>query len=297
MVAAVARMKLVILFTWVALGCQRPVDTSVRSITMNIWPDRAPGNLTQQPEQSIMGDDQVLRLEHVSQPALAVHPAPAGEASSPTPAVLVLPGGGFKRLAYNKEGTEIAEWLNALGITAVVLKYRIPDDPDGAFMDTQRAMGLIRQNANDWSIDPNQVGVIGFSAGGRLAGRLSTSYRQRTYDPIDAADDLSCRPDFTMLVYPAWLSDEEGKLLSDVPIDRETPPAILVQTQDDFLTVNPALAYYRALVAHEVPAELHLYPTGGHGYGLRPGPHLVSEDWPKRFAAWLERHALKGEAE
>lgn len=264
-------------------------------LTLNLWPDVAPGKITDQPEQHIRGKGDTTRYHHVSVPTITIYPAYGGDSNSAQSlysAVLIMPGGGYGILAYDKEGTEIAQWLNSIGVTGIVLKYRVPKNKDGAFMDAQRAMGLIRLNALKWGIDPKRIGVIGFSAGGHLAARLSTNYALRNYDRIDEADDQSCKPDFSMLVYPAWLSAKDGTmtLRDEFPVDNQTPPAIMVQTQDDGLTVNSCLAYYQALLKNKVMAELHLFPNGGHGYGMRPGSQAVRSQWPKLFGIWLTTH-------
>ena len=181
----------------------------------------------------------------------------------------------------------MAEWFNEQGVSAIVLKYRVPGDRSGAFQDAQRAMGLIRSHANAWLIDPDRVGVMGFSAGGHLAASLSTRYEERSYPVIDDADRLSCRPDFTMLIYPAYLSDGEYQLQEDIAVTASTPPCFLVQTQDDKNYIASSIAYYLACKAVDVPAEIHLYPRGGHGYGMRQSEFAVS-GWGIHCATWLE---------
>lgn len=231
-------------------------------------------------------DDGVLRLTNVANPTLAVYPAPAGD--SPAPAVLVCPGGGYKILAYDKEGTEIAQWLNSIGFTAVVMKYRVPDDRAGALADAQRALSLMRHNAAAWNIDPDRTGILGFSAGGHLSACASTSNGEHTYASIDDADETRCTPDFTVLIYPAYLSGEEIALPAEVNVTKDTPPAFILQTQDDTNYINSSLAYYIALKKAGVPVEMHLYAEGGHGYGLRPSEHAVS-GWPALCGEWLKR--------
>jgi len=256
-------------------------------IVLPLWPGAVPGE-TAAKEESLQPDrgDRITRITNVSVPTLAVYKAPNQKA--PRPAVMVCPGGGYNILAYNLEGTEIAQWLNSIGYTAAVLKYRVPRNRDGAIQDAQRGLGLIRSHAQEWGIDPARVGVLGFSAGGHLSARLSTHNAQRRYAPIDEADALSCRPDFTVLVYPAYLGNSDWDLVDDIPVTSDTPPAFIVQTQDDKRLVPSSLAYYGGLSRAGVPAELHLFPTGGHGYGLRPSVYPVS-DWPKLCETWLKR--------
>jgi acetyl esterase/lipase len=247
-----------------------------------LWPGRtAIDQETVQPDKG----DGVIRLTDIANPSMAVFPAPP--TSSPTPAVLVCPGGGYAKLAYNKEGTEVAAWLNTLGITVGVLKYRVPNDREGALADAQRAMGLLRHHAMKWHIDPSRIGVLGFSAGGHLAARTSTNYAARTYPAVDEADTLPCRPDFTILIYPAYIAEGNYTPAPDIPVIKDTPPAFILQTQDDSSYINSSIAYYIALKDAGVPAELHLFPEGGHGYGLRPSENAVS-GWPVLCARWLK---------
>lgn len=269
------------------------MSTLSQELNINIWPDQVPGKQTSQKEEHILGERNVTRVHHVSMPTISVYPATPKQGQATTPVVLVMPGGGYSILAYDLEGSEICQWLNTLGITAVLLKYRVPDNRDGALMDAQRSMGLIRQNASAWKINPDNIGVIGFSAGGHLSAMLSTNYEKRCYDKMDAADELSCKPNFSMLVYPAYLNSEDGTLKDELPVNEKTPPAIIVQTQDDQLTIKGAIAYYTALVDQKIMAEIHLYPYGGHGYGLRQGEHPVSTAWPQLFGDWLQTHFLK----
>ena len=256
-------------------------------IVLPLWPDAVPGDTTDQ-DESLQPDrgDRITRVTHVSEPTLAVYRAP--NQRRPVGAVMICPGGGYSILAYDLEGTEIAEWLNAIGMTAVVLKYRVPGNREGALQDAQRGLGLIRANAEAWGIDPERVGVLGFSAGGHLSANLSTHYSQRQYASVDGADALSCRPDFTVLVYPAYLGTPEWDLKDDIPVSKDTPPAFIVQTQDDRRLVPSSLAYYGGLSQAGVAAELHLFPTGGHGYGLRPSVYPVSQ-WPKLCETWMKR--------
>lgn len=255
--------------------------------TMELWPALA-GKSTGEP---VAGkDDGILRLTKVESSSIAVFPALGGD--SPAPAVLVCPGGGYGILAYDLEGTEIAQWLNSISVTAVVLKYRVPDNRAGALEDAQRALRLMRQHAATWNIDPEHVGILGFSAGGHLAARTSAGTGGRAYTAVDDADQQRCTPDFTVLVYPAYLSDEHFALPTEVAVSKETPPAFIVQTQDDKHYIDSSLAYYIALKSAEVPAEIHLFPEGGHGYGLRASKHAVS-GWPALCGTWLA-HVAKG---
>ncbi len=258
-----------------------------------IWPKGAPGEKENPPEEKVAPDkgDKIIRFGNVSNPTLSVYPAPKDKNTGA--AVVICPGGGYNILAWNLEGTEVAEWLNTIGVNAVVLKYRVPRRSGDAYtpplQDVQRAIGLVRKNAKDWGIDPKRVGVLGFSAGGHLAANASNNYDKRVYEAIDDADQESCRPDFTVLVYPAYLveKDDKSKLTPEMKVTAKTPPTILIHAQDDGVPVEGSLTYYLALKNAKVPAELHVYPSGGHGYGLRPSKHAVST-WPQRVERWFE---------
>jgi acetyl esterase/lipase len=232
----------------------------------------------------------VFILGNVSNPTLTVY-APAGKNSGT--AVVVFPGGGYGILAIDLEGSEVCDWLNSEGITCILLKYRVPNEGpypkfSGALQDAQRTMGLVRLHAADWHIDPHKVGVLGFSAGGHLVAALSTHFDRRIYEPVDAADNLSCRPDFSALVYPAYLTAGEKSLTlkPDLPVNAQTPPAFIVQAEDDHIGVENAVSYFMALKSANVPAELHAYAEGGHGYGLRH-TSLPVTTWPRSMETWL----------
>jgi acetyl esterase/lipase len=263
-----------------------------------IWPAAAPDALPDAgPEVTTSGtaaDGKLwLSITQVSQPTITVY-SPKGKNSGI--AMLVCPGGGFKVLAMDLEGTEICQWLNSIGVTAVLLKYRVPTPKIGpygesklAFEDAQRAMGLVRSHATDWHIDPHKIGVIGFSAGGYLVAALSNRFDTRTYPAVDAADGVSCRPDFAIACYPGhlWDFDNDLNLNPNIVPTSKTPPTFLVQNEDDKVDgVEQALVYYVGLKKAGVPVEMHLYAQGGHGFGLRPSKLPVS-GWPKLVEKWL----------
>jgi acetyl esterase/lipase len=232
----------------------------------------------------------VMRLGNVTKPTITVFkPAPEKDTGA---AIVVCPGGGYNILAYNLEGTEVCAWLNSIGVTGVLLKYRVPgrltEEYKAPLQDAQRALGLVRFHAKEWNLDTKRIGILGFSAGGHLSAALSTNYQTRTYTAIDDADKENCRPDFTVLVYPAYLTNKElNALAPEIKVDAQTPPAFLVQTEDDGIHVENVIVYAGALRAANVPVELHVYPKGGHGYGLRSSPNAVSH-WPDRVADWLK---------
>lgn len=200
--------------------------------------------------------------------------------------MVICPGGGYQILAIDKEGYEIAQWLSELGFTAFVLQYRVPNKKEGALNDIQRALKIVRSNAGSWGIDPNKIGVLEFSAGGSLAARASTIYKTQSYPKIDAIDNESSKPDFSVLVYPAYLDHGDNRSLTpELTVDEQTPPMFIFATSDDHYA-NSSLVMTTALRDAKVPIELHLLPKGGHGYGLREG-NIAGETWPILAGKWL----------
>ncbi|HZN35546.1 MAG TPA: alpha/beta hydrolase, partial [Pirellulaceae bacterium] len=231
----------------------------------------------------------VKRLANVSKPTLTIFQPPQEKRNGA--AVIVCPGGGYNILAWDLEGTEVAEWANSLGLTAFVLKYRVPKrEGDTAntlpLMDAQRAMSLVRSKASDYGIDPARIGMLGFSAGGNLTAATCLKFSERQYDKLDAVDDVSCRPDFGVLIYPAYLVDNEGKLKPEYQPTKETPPMFFAHALNDGVTPDSSIALTRALKAVGVHAELHVYDGGGHGFGLRKSEFPV-HTWPARCGEWL----------
>ena len=257
--------------------------------TFNLWPGMAPGHTNMLEGTERPSKDTIIRLGNVTKPNLTLYKVE--KADKATPAVVVCPGGGYSILAMNLEGTEIAEWLNSIGVTAIILKYRVPNNRQGAFQDVQRAFRVVRQNSKDWNIDPNRVGIIGFSAGGHLSARASNGFDVKSYEPIDKADEFSCRPDFAMLIYPAYLTNKDFTIAEELPVTAKTPKTILIQAQDDGIPVENSIYYYLALKKAKVPSELHVFPCGGHGYGLRPSKNAVSS-WPKLCEVWIQKNGL-----
>jgi acetyl esterase/lipase len=256
-----------------------------------LWPGKVPGELKvkQPPSIDTSNNDNIVRFSEVTNPAIEIYlPDPAIKNGS---AVIVCPGGGYSILAYDLEGSEIAAWLNKLGFTAFVLQYRVPDKKEGALQDVQRAMRIVRNNSLKWKIDPEKIGVMGFSAGGSLSARASTLFNKRTYPPVDKSDSLSCRPSFTMLIYPAYLDQGTNFTLTpELQLSKEVPPVFIFQTADDPYG-NSALVMAGALRNAKLSVELHLLPVGGHGYGLRPGK-VAAETWTLLAEKWL-RSVLK----
>ena len=201
--------------------------------------------------------------------------------------------GGYRILAIDLEGTEVCDWLNSAGISCILVKYRVPEPgpypkSSAPLQDAQRALGIVRAHAAEWHIDPNRIGVLGFSAGAHLAAALSTHFDQRLYDPLDAADKLSCRPDFAAIIYPGYLAlaDQNYAPNPEIHPTDQTPPTFLVQAEDDPVHVENAVVYFLALKNAKVPAELHIYAQGGHGYGLRRTALPVTT-WPQTAEIWL----------
>ncbi|WZO97089.1 alpha/beta hydrolase [Isosphaeraceae bacterium EP7] len=257
-----------------------------------LWPGKAPGqtgDAAPETSRTINAGAPTLLLSNITEPTLTIH-RPEPSKSNGT-AVLIFPGGGYRVLAIDLEGTEVAAWLNSLGITAIVVKYRVPP-PEGivrhtpALQDAQRALGIVRAKATELGIKPDRIGVIGFSAGGHLAAAISTNYGVRGYPEVDVTDKVSCRPDFTLLIYPAYLVTKDFALSPELKVTSQTPHTFIVMTEDDVVGVESALIYYRSLRDAKVEAEMHLYAKGGHGYGLRPSSFNVAK-WPQFAEQWL----------
>lgn len=273
------------------VACGRPVIAAEPLPPIPLWPGDAPGekgDIPPEGEQPSKGDN-ITRVQNVSKPTLTIYRPPADKDTGT--AVIICPGGGYGILAWNHEGTEVAEFLNTLGVTGILLKYRVParkgqEKYVAPLQDAQRAVGLVRHRAKEWGLNPERIGVLGFSAGGHLAATLSNNYQTRTYDPVDDADKTSCRPDFTLLIYPAYLVDKNNVLAPEIKVTSETSQTFIVMTEDDGVRVDGPLIYYMALKNAKVPAEMHLYAHGGHGYGIRPKGNLVAT-WPQRVSDWL----------
>jgi acetyl esterase/lipase len=292
-----------------------------------IWPGEAPDP---QPVKGaeiaetsgkdfVVAGRSAIGISNVTQPTMTVY-SPEGKNTGA--AVIVYPGGGYQILAIDLEGSEVCDWLTPIGITCVLLKYRVTDvgpypksgpypESPMALEDAQRTMGLVRLHAAEWHIDPHKIGVLGFSAGGHLVAAMSTHFPQRVYSPIDAADRESCRPDFAVAIYPGHLSlsaaewdarqgarkfvvphpanaDKDLALNPDLHVTRQTPPTFLLQNEDDHVdNVNDSLAYYIALKNAGVPVEMHLYAQGGHAFGLRRTSLPVTA-WPQLVETWLK---------
>lgn len=273
-------------------------------VTLDLWPGPGPGDkaptteeqdLTKTTDDLIAGK-RLIRLGHVSKPTLTLYrPDPAKDTGA---TILVCPGGAYHILALDLEGTEVCEWLNTIGVTGALLKYRVPrregvEKHVPALQDAQRALGLLRSRAKELGIKPDRIGVLGFSAGGHLAAAASANYSSRTYPVVDALDQTSCRPDFTVLIYPAYLTQEKDltTVAPELPITTNTPPTFISISQDDPVHVENAVFFSLALKKAGVPTELHVYPSGGHGYGLRRTDNPVTH-WPDRVKDWMRARGL-----
>jgi acetyl esterase/lipase len=296
------------LFLVSCIICTSSVVT--QPLTLKVWPHGIPGSIScpgyYEKIFQPWGKD---CFEKITDPEILVYQPPK-EKSTGT-AILICPGGGYRYISIVNEGYEIARWLNENGITAVILKYRLPSDSImidktiGPLQDAQEAMRIIRRNAALWSINPDKIGIMGFSAGGHLASTLCTRYRDSVYAVSDRTD---ARPDFSILVYPVismiknishggtrdmllGIRPEESfveKFSSELHVTEDTPPAFLVHASDDpSVPIANSLSYYLALLQHHIPAEFHIYQSGGHGFGLSRSKTTEST-WPAACIAWLK---------
>lgn len=276
---------------------------------IDIWPGLAPGETTRETGRPLPRrpneNPPATRVKNITRPQLHVFQPPAEKRNGT--AVLIFPGGGYSYVVTDKEGSEAAEWLNQLGITAFVVHYRtkqqktptpqtnqkLPPFSERPLQDGQRALSLVRKRAKEWDIKPDRIGVIGFSAGGQAASLVTTRFEDRSYKPQDKVDDVSCRPDFSLLIYPWRLLDEKtGKLNEVITVSKKTPPTFLAHAHNDSATPLSSIQFYTALKQNGVGAELHIYETGGHGYGMRPVENSNVDTFPSRAEDWLRQRSL-----
>ncbi len=270
-------------------------------LTLELWPGTVPGETTPVGEEQAKkkgGTEIVTNITNVSKPTVTVsRPDPAKNTGV---AVVVFPGGGYTNLAWEHEGTMVADWLNSIGVTAVVVKYRVPrrpgtpkgEPPVSALMDAQRAISMVRANAADWGVDAKKIGVLGFSAGGHLAAWSSTNSDKRAYESVDAKDQASCRPDFSVLIYPGGITKRgSDELAAEIHVSSQSQPTFLAVATDDTGPAIGSAAYYLALKRAGVPAELHAYAAGGHGFGMRTGDRPAAS-WPKRCEEWMREQGI-----
>jgi acetyl esterase/lipase len=274
--------------------------SAAEPLTLNLWPGKPPGETKDLPPESdqtkpddkLIAGRRIIKLGHVSTPQIAIFRPPTAQDTGA--AVIVAPGGGHHILAYDLEGTEVAAWLNSIGVTGIVLKYRVPfRNPDkrweAAVQDAQRALSLVRGRSQEWGLDSKRLGILGFSAGGQTAALAALLSKERQYAPVDDVDQVSCRPDFAVLIYPGGLLNKDNtRLLDEIKVTAETPPMFFAHAHDDRVSPLNSALLYAELKRAAVPAELHIYSAGGHGYGLRPVPELPVTSWPKRCEEWLQ---------
>jgi acetyl esterase/lipase len=265
---------------------------------IDLWPGTPPGESGPIAAETSETKGGILRISNVSKPTMVIYrPDPARDTGT---AVIICPGGGYNILASDHEGEQVARWLNSIGVTGVLLKYRVPRragtandvPPPQALMDVQRALSLVRARAAGLKLDPRRIGILGFSAGGHLAAWASTNPDKRAYEPVDDADKGDARPDFTILIYPAYLLNK-GKdgLAPEIRVGPESPPTFFAHAGDDPITVESSVRMYLALSRARVPAELHVYASGGHGFGMNPIGKPVAS-WPQRCQEWMKARGL-----
>jgi acetyl esterase/lipase len=311
-------VKLVLILTVMLIAA--PVSVAADPTEIRLWPAVAPGsegagNVRELVEERGTPDRPDRRIQGVTVPTIALYrPDPAQSTGT---AILICPGGGYSGVVIDKAGHEIARYLQGIGITAIVLKYRLPRpegytfDHDVPWLDASRAVRLTRHHAAEWNLNADRIGIMGFSAGGHLASTVATRFDKGNSESSDPVDRLSSRPDFQALIYPVISFQDEvahmgsrSNLIGDDPgtelIDRysnelqvteQSPPAFLVSTYDDRVKAENTLHYFEALRAVNVPAEMHIYEVGGHGYGIRPTGKPVST-WHHRFGEWLKERGL-----
>ena len=283
---------------------------SVKAETLPLWPGLAPGETTKKTGTALplRPEDQppISRVENITAPTLALFPAPKDKANGV--GVLILPGGGFGKVVPDMEGSEAAEWLNGLGISAYVLSYRTTTGVDAGaeaaakaepwkrpLQDSQRGIRHLRHHAKEYGLDPAQIGLLGFSAGGQVAAIHLTSETE-AYDPVDEVDRESFHPDFSLLIYPWRVADDKtGQLMPQIVPSAKMPPGFIVHTDDDKSSSLGAALIYLGMKAHGVSGELHVYQNGGHGYGTRPRPGSVIGTWKDRGTDWLRVRGLAAE--
>ncbi len=277
-------------------------------IVVDLWPGKPPGDVgvaqaetTRIYQSPILGGPTKL-VTNVSKPSLNIY-RPANEKNTGT-AMLICPGGGYHNLFWELEGEEVAAWLNSVGMTGIILKYRCPrrpgdtkgEPPLGPLLDAQRAVSLVRSRAKEWGIDPRRIGLVGFSAGGHLALATATNFEKRRYDRLDAADEVSCRPDFAVGCYSGYFKakdrDELSKTIHILHIPRDTPPVLLVHASDDKISSpEHSVFMYLALQRAKVPVELHIYTSGDHDFGVRQNGKPPSS-WTRLCIHWLQSQGL-----
>ena len=296
------------LLAWLSLVW--PVAAADNPMVIEVWPGTVPDETgTIGPERLRMSPkldrrhvevtEPTTMVTDVSKPSIMIY-RPTQEKDIRT-AMLICPGGGYWNLYWQLEGEEVAVWLNSIGVTGIILKYRVPrrpDEPQGEparrpLQDAQRAVSLVRSKAKELGLHPEQIGIAGFSAGGHLAIATATNFEKRTYEPIDEVDKVSCRPDFAILVYPGYLkAKDKDELAPGLRIPAGTPPVFLAHGGDDIISPpEHSVLMYLALKRAGVPAELHIYAAAAHDFGVRPSEHPCST-WTQACANWLRQQGF-----
>ncbi len=288
-----------------------PVVAADKPMVLELWPGKAPddnaGKIGDEKFIQLMVDGKPYQvfgkptkwLTNVTKPTLTIY-RPAKEKNTGV-AMLICPGGGYHNLGWDVEGEEVAEWLNSVGITGIILKYRCPrrpgdikgEPPIGPLKDAQRAVSLVRSKAKEWGINADRIGMVGFSAGGHLAGATACNFDRRSYEPIDDIDKISCRPDFAVMLYSGYLKPKDKDEISPgLPISSKTPPILLFHASDDKISPpEHSVIMYLALKRGGASAELHIYASGGHGWGVRKSDYPCS-GWTGRCLDWLRNQGL-----
>jgi acetyl esterase/lipase len=294
---AIASMAMAVCFAWPA--------NSAEPLVMNVWPGRPPDETGEVgPEKTRMSPklerkqvevtEPTRLITNVSTPTISVYrPAPDKDTGT---AMLICPGGGYWDLYYELEGEEVAAWLNSIGVTGIILKYRVPrhaDEPKAEparrpLQDAQRALSLVRSKAAEWGLNPQRIGMVGFSAGGHLALATATSFEKRSYEAVDDVDKISCRPDFVVPVYPGYLkAKDKDEIAPWMHVPAGTPPVFLVHGDEDIISPpEHSVLMYLALKRAGVPAELHVYAGTAHDFGVRRNEHAYSK-WTEACADWM----------
>jgi acetyl esterase/lipase len=273
-------------------------------VVVPLWPGPVPGDVGIAGEETVrVYESPILKgptklITNVTQPSLTIH-SPPKDWNTGT-AMLICPGGGYHNLFWELEGEEVAAWLNAHGMTGIILKYRCPrrpgdatkEPPLGPLLDAQRAVSLVRSRAAEWGIGPNRIGMVGFSAGGHLAFATATGFEQRRYEPVDSIDTVSCRPDFAVCCYSGYLKDTEADSAPPIQVPEKTPPIFLAHASDDKISPpEHSVAAYLALSRAGVPVELHIFASGNHDFGVRQNGQPPS-NWTDLCLKWLANRGL-----
>lgn len=283
---------------WQSPSDAKAVVPTKNAEVIRVWPNSAGKRIEVGDEYdttTVTGDliagERVQRITNVAEASL--HFCPADAANNTGTTVIVCPGGGFHILAWDLEGTEIATWLNSIGVNAFILKYRVPthkeSDPSAApTEDLQRAIALVRHNAEKWNLDADRVGVLGFSAGGMVT--VNAALTTSRYDAIDEIDEQSARPNFIIPVYGARMVKKEGGLRDGMRLTKSSPTAFIVHAFDDYCPVHNALELSRLYKEADVPVDCHVFDSGGHGFGARHVDEHPITDWPKMCETWMRKN-------